>query len=137
MENAATTVWGIDLGTTYSCIARVDENGYPVVVNNTNGDPITPSVVMFNGPDDVLVGSDAKGQMQLEPDLVCDLVKQNMGDPAWRFRAAGQEYSASEVSALILKAIAEDAQQISGIPVEKVVITVPAYFGVTEREATV
>ena len=136
MDTNDTTVWGIDLGTTYSCIAHVDDNGYPVVVNNTNGDPITPSVVMFAGPDDVLVGADAKGQMQLEPDLVCELVKQNMGNPDWRFRAGGQEWSASEVSSFILKALAEDAQQLTGVPVERVVITVPAYFGVAEREAT-
>jgi molecular chaperone DnaK len=137
MEQATETVWGIDLGTTYSCIARVDENGYPIVVNNQNGDPITPSVVMFNGPDDHLVGADAKANLQLEPDSVCALVKQNMGNAEWRFRAAGEEWSAAQVSSLILKAIAEDAQQLSGIPVEKVVITVPAYFGVTEREATI
>jgi molecular chaperone DnaK len=136
MDTNDTTVWGIDLGTTYSCIAHVDDNGYPVVINNTNGDPITPSVVMFAGPDDILVGADAKGQMQLEPDLVCELVKQNMGNPDWRFRASGQEWSAAEVSSFILKALAEDAQQLTGVPVERVVITVPAYFGVAEREAT-
>jgi molecular chaperone DnaK len=137
MEQEATTVWGIDLGTTYSCISRVDENGYPTVVNNQSGDPITPSVVMFDGPDNTLVGSDAKANLQLEPELVCELVKQNMGDPKWSFRAAGKEWSAPEVSSLVLKAVAEDAQQLTGIPVERVVITVPAYFGVTEREATI
>jgi molecular chaperone DnaK len=137
MDQSASTVWGIDLGTTYSCIARVDEHGHPVVVNNQNGDTITPSVVMFDGSDTTVVGSDAKATMQLDPDMVCELVKQNMGDTAWRFRAGDKEWTAPEVSSFILKAVAEDAQQITGIPVEKVVITVPAYFGVSEREATI
>jgi molecular chaperone DnaK len=137
METTATTVWGIDLGTTYSCIARVDESGRPVVVNNRDGDPITPSVVMLVDADNVDVGRSAKQQMQLEPDLVCELVKQNMGDPDWRFRAHGQEWTAPEISSLTLKSLAEDAEMQSGIPVERVVITVPAYFGVAEREATI
>jgi molecular chaperone DnaK (HSP70) len=131
------TVWGIDLGTTYSCIARVDENDYPVVINNLQGEPTTPSVVLFGGPDDVTVGADAKSQMQLVPDLVCDLVKQNMGNPDWRFSANGDEWTAPEVSSFILKELASGAEQMTGIVVEDVVITVPAYFGVAEREATI
>jgi molecular chaperone DnaK len=136
MDSAATTVWGIDLGTTYSCIARVDESGRPVVVNNRDGDPITPSVVMLVDADTVEVGRSAKQQMQLDPDHVCELVKQSMGDPDWRFRAHGAEWTAPELSSFILKAVAEDAAMQSGIPVERAVITVPAYFGVAEREAT-
>ena len=131
------TVWGIDLGTTYSCIARVDDHGYTVVVNNVLGEPTTPSVVLFSGPDDVTVGADAKSQMLLLPDLVCDLVKQSIGNPDWRFDAHGKEWTAPEVSAFTLKEVARGAEQMSGIPVEDVVITVPAYFGVAEREATI
>lgn len=137
MHSSATTVWGIDLGTTYSCIARVDESGHPVVVNNRDGDPITPSVVMLVDADHVEVGRSAKQQMQLEPDLVCELIKQNMGDPNWRFAAHGREWTAPEISSFILKALADDAEMQSGIPVERAVITVPAYFGVAEREATI
>src|SRR4051812_8261663 len=106
MDQSAPTVWGIDLGTTYSCIARVDEHGRPVVENNQNGDPITPSVVMFNGSEAV-VGSDAKAYLKLEPDAVCQLVKQNMGDSSWKFRVEDQEWTAPEVSSFILKAVAE------------------------------
>lgn len=135
--DTAKNVWGIDLGTTYSCISRVDENGYPVVVNNLKGLPITPSVVLFGGPDDVVVGDAAKDEMQLTPDLVCALVKQNMGNPDWRFRAHGRDWSAPEVASFILKELARSAGQATGVPVEDVVITVPAYFGVAEREATV
>jgi molecular chaperone DnaK (HSP70) len=136
MDNAK-TVWGIDLGTTYSCISRVDENGYPVVINNLQGNPITPSVVLFSGPEDVAVGQPAKDEMQLTPDLVCELVKQNMGAADWKFRAHGEDWSAPEVASFILKELASSAAQATGIPVEDVVITVPAYFGVAEREATI
>ena len=129
-------VWGIDLGTTYSCIARVDENGYPVVINNDLGESVTPSVVLFASPDEITVGSDAKSQMQLVPDLVCELVKQNMGNPDWRFSVHGQDWTAPEVSSFTLKELARAAEKATGSPVEDVVITIPAYFGVAEREAT-
>ncbi len=133
----STTVWGIDLGTTYSCISRVDDYGRPVVINSRDGDPVTPSVVMFVGADDIQVGKDAKRQMQLEPELVCELVKRQMGEADWRFDAHGIEWSAPEVSAHILRALAEDAELQTREKVEKVVITVPAYFGIAEREATI
>jgi molecular chaperone DnaK len=133
----STQVWGIDLGTTYSCISRVDEFGHAVVVNNSDGDPTTPSVVMFLGPDNIQVGKEAKRQKQMDPDSVVELVKRQMGTPDWGFEAHGQQWSAPEISAQILKALAEDAAQQSGDAVEKVVITVPAYFGIPERDATV
>jgi molecular chaperone DnaK len=132
----STTVWGIDLGTTYSCISRVDEFGRAVVVNNRDGDPTTPSVVMFVAADNIQVGKEAKRQMQMDPDAVAELVKRQMGVPDWSFQAHGQEWTAPEVSAQILKALAEDAAQQTGDPVEKVIITVPAYFGIPERDAT-
>ncbi|HET8863591.1 MAG TPA: Hsp70 family protein [Solirubrobacterales bacterium] len=135
--DASTTVWGIDLGTTYSCISRVDEFGRPVVVNNRDGDPVTPSVVMFVGSEDIQVGKEAKRQMLLEPDNVCELVKRHMGDAGWAFEANGKTWNSAEVSAQILKALCEDAELQTREKVEKVVITVPAYFGITEREATI
>lgn len=131
------TIWGIDLGTTYSCISRVDNHGYPVVINNLDGEPITPSVVLFAGPDEVIVGRAAKDELLLNPDQVCELVKQKMGDESWRFRAHDKDWSAPQVSSFVLQELARSAEQASGIPVKDVVITVPAYFGVTEREATV
>ncbi len=131
-----TTVWGIDLGTTYSCIAHVDESGRPVVVNNRDGDPTTPSVVLFAGPEDFAVGKEAKRQAQLDPDNVCELVKRYMGDPEWRFRAHGKEWAAAAVAAIILKSLAADAELQTGEPVSDVVITVPAYFGDLQRQAT-
>jgi molecular chaperone DnaK (HSP70) len=136
-DATGTQVWGIDLGTTYSCISRVDEFGHAVVVNNRDGDPTTPSVVMFVGPDNIQVGKEAKRQKQIDPDAVAELVKRQMGEPDWSFHAHDKQWSAPEVSAQILRALAEDAAQQAGEPVQKVVITVPAYFGIPERDATV
>jgi molecular chaperone DnaK len=133
----STTVWGIDLGTTYSCISKVDESGRPVVVNNRDGDPVTPSVVMFVGPDNIHVGKEAKRQLQLDPGRVCELVKRHMGEGDWSFEVDGKEWNAPEVSAQVLKALCEDAELQTREKVEKVVITVPAYFGIAEREATI
>lgn len=130
------TVWGIDLGTTYSCIARIDEFGRPEVVRNRDGDPTTPSVVMFNGPDAHQVGKEAKRQSQLEPESVVQLVKRELDTPEWSRELHGKSWSAADISALILKALAEDAAKLVGEPVEDVVITVPAYFGDVQREAT-
>jgi molecular chaperone DnaK len=134
---ASTAVWGIDLGTTYSCISKVDDFGHPIVVSNRDGDPVTPSVVMFLGATDIQVGKEAKRQMQLEPGRVCELVKRHMGDAEWRFGADDKEWTAPEVSAQILKALCEDAELQTREKVEKVLITVPAYFGIAEREATI
>jgi molecular chaperone DnaK len=134
---SSATVWGIDLGTTYSCISKVDEAGRPVVVNNRDGDPVTPSVVLFVGPEDIQVGKEAKRQMLLDPDNVCELVKRQMGEPEWRFDAHGKDWASPEVSAHILRALRDDAELQTREKVEKVVITVPAYFGIVEREATI
>ena len=94
----ANKVYGIDLGTTYSCIAHVDEYGRPVVIINADSQPTTPSVVLFDSPTDVVVGVQAKRQARIRPDDVASLVKRHMGEADWRFAAHGQEYSASAVS---------------------------------------
>lgn len=130
------TVWGIDLGTTYSCVARVDQHGYASVVPDSAGEMITPSVVLFESAEEAVVGKAAKDQMQMSPELVCELVKQQMGEPDWRFDVHDKQYSAAEVSGLILRELAAAAEAVTGTPVEDVVITVPAYFGITERSAT-
>jgi molecular chaperone DnaK len=107
-----------------------------VVINNRDGDPTTPSVVLFASDSDYQVGKEAKRQIQLEPDTVCELVKRQMGNADWVFPAHGKNRSAPEVSALILKCLAEDAEMQTGEPVRDVVITVPAYFGDAQRQAT-
>ncbi len=129
------TVLGIDLGTTYSCIAQVDRFGRPDVIANMDGDTTTPSVVHFQGGDAV-VGKLAKRSSRIDPDQVAQLVKRQMGDPDWRFEAGGRDWSAPGVSSLVLGSLARDAERATGVPVRDVVITVPAYFGNEERKAT-
>ncbi|WP_250281142.1 MULTISPECIES: Hsp70 family protein [unclassified Frankia] len=135
-----TKVFGIDLGTTYSCIAQVDEYGRPDVIRNIESQPTTPSVVLFDespgGEVSFVVGTQAKRQARIRPDDVASLVKRHMGEADWRFVVHGEEYSAPAVSSLVLKALAADAQRVTGTPVTDVVITVPAYFGDEERKAT-
>ena len=132
----ASKVYGIDLGTTYSCISHVDQFGRPEVITNLDNEPTTPSVVLFDADDQAVVGKQAKRQARINPDNVSALVKRQMGDSEWRFTAHGKEWSAPAISALILKALAADAERQIGEPVTDVVITVPAYFGDEERKAT-
>ncbi len=129
-------VHGIDLGTTYSCLASVNAAGVPEVVPLLDGSLTLPSVVLFLGADDCMTGEPARSQARSRPDDVCSLVKRRMGDGDWRFVSSGRSWSAPAVSSLILKALVNDAALNSG-PVQDVVITVPAYFGDEERRATV
>jgi molecular chaperone DnaK len=129
------TTYGIDLGTTYTCIAYVDDTGRAVVAKSAVGEDITPSVVYFETPQSVVVGRAAKNSAVIAPDLVAQLVKRQMGlDDHFTFH--GQDHTPESVSALILREVARAAEQQTGRPVNDVVITVPAYFGVLEREAT-
>ncbi|WP_067827579.1 Hsp70 family protein [Nocardia inohanensis] len=130
-------VYGIDLGTTNSAIARIDADGRPEVLVGMNGEPTVPSVVLFASADDHVVGEGARRQARLDPEHVCALVKRRMGDAEWRFGAHGQRWSAPAVSSLILKSLAADAEFGGGGTVRRVVITVPAYFGDEERRATI
>ncbi|MGW4364975.1 Hsp70 family protein [Nocardia takedensis] len=130
-------VYGIDLGTTNSAIARIDADGRPEVMVGMNGEPTVPSVVLFASAFDHLVGEGARRQARLDPEHVCALVKRRMGDAEWRFAAHGSTWSAPAVSALILKSLAADVEFGGGEPVRRAVITVPAYFGDEERRATI
>ena len=130
------TTFGIDLGTTYSCIAYVDSSGRPTVIKNplTNEDT-TPSVVWFESADNVVVGRDAKNAAKLFSGQVVSLIKRNMGEQL-ELTYHGRNYTPESISALILKDLAKSAEQATGEQVKDVVITVPAYFGAAEREAT-
>lgn len=127
--------YGIDLGTTFSCIAHVDDIGRPVVLKSAVGEDTTPSVVYFESPDNVVVGRQAKDTALLVPHLVVDLIKRQMGEDV-HYTFHGQEHTPESISALILRELARAAQEQTGEEVRDVVITVPAYFGVLEREAT-
>ena len=130
-------VYGIDLGTTNSAIARIGADGRPEIVRGLGGETTVPSVVLFASAYDHLVGEGARREARLDPEHVCSLVKRRMGDSQWRFRAHGETWSAPAVSALILKSLAGDVAFSGGEPVRRVVITVPAYFGDEERRATI
>jgi molecular chaperone DnaK len=127
--------YGIDLGTTHSCIAYVDQTGRPSVLKSTIGEETTPSVVYFESPENVVVGRQAKDSAVLAPHLVAELVKRQMGE-AVHFTFHGQDHTPESISALILRELARAAQEQTGEEVRDVVITVPAYFGLLEREAT-
>lgn len=128
-------VFGIDLGTTYSAIAYVNEYGQPEVVRNTEGFETTPSVVYFESASNVVVGREAKNGLLAYPDETVSLIKREMGTSSSReyFR---QEFTPEAISALILKELVGYAQDATGVSTRRVVITVPAYFGLTEKEAT-
>lgn len=126
-------VYGIDLGTTYSCVAGFDEHGKVVVFDNDQMEPTTPSVVWFEGRT-ATVGSPAKEQAPVHPESVVSAIKRKMGTDETIVQS-GKSLRPEMVSALILKKLAKDAKA-NGEDVRKVVITCPAYFGVSEREAT-
>ena len=133
---AADRVWGIDLGTTNSCIAYVDDTERAVVVPNQEAQNTTPSVVFFEEPTSIAVGEAAKNAAMLHPRLVAQFIKREMDDPDFTFEAHGTSYRPEEVSALVLRKLALDAEASTGEPVKRVVITVPAYFGNTARART-
>jgi molecular chaperone DnaK (HSP70) len=129
-------IYGIDLGTTYSVVSVIDETGKPAVSRNSDGQDTTPSVVYFESADNIVVGRVAKETAGVFPDQVVSLIKREMGDREWRREFFGKEYTPPSVSALILSALARDAETDTGRPVNEVVITVPAYFGLLEKDAT-
>ena len=135
MTAPVNNVFGIDLGTTFSCVAQVDDAGRAVVIPNAEGSHITPSAVWFEG-DTRVVGQNAKENAVLHPDDVVTFIKRHMGEAGWIFTYQDKEYTPEEISSYILRKLAADAEEATGYSVTDVVITCPAYFGPTEREAT-
>ncbi|SEH00147.1 Molecular chaperone DnaK (HSP70) [Nonomuraea solani] len=128
-------VYGIDLGTTYSCIAGIDRIGRAEMHRNSEGSDTTPSVVFFETPDNVVVGQPAKDSAVVQPDLVISRIKRDMGQEVTR-TLHGRPYTPEEISAFVLRKLAADTQVATGETVTDVVVTVPAYFGAAERDAT-
>ena len=131
------TVIGIDLGTTNSVVAHVDETGRPRVVPNALGKATTPSVVCFYDDGRVVVGDEAKEQQDLALNPVAAFFKREIGSEYWIFTAHGRSYDAVELSSIVLRQLREDAEAELGSPISKAVITVPAYFRDAERRATI
>ena len=125
---------GIDLGTTNSCVA-VMEGGEPSVIVNAEGDRTTPSVVAFKKDGERLVGQVAKRQAVANPDNTVISIKREMGSN-YRVKIMGKEYSPQEISAMVLSKLKADAESYLGEKVTQAVITVPAYFTDSQRQAT-
>ena len=147
---------GIDLGTTNSCVA-VMEGGEPVVIQNAEGGRTTPSVVAFTKDGERLVGQIAKRQAVTNPENTVYSIKRFMGrrydevsreieevpykvirgkNDVARVKAGDKEYSPQEISAMVLQKLKKDAEAYLGEPVKQAVITVPAYFNDSQRQAT-
>ena len=125
---------GIDLGTTNSCVA-VMEGGEPVVIPNAEGNRTTPSVVAFSKNGERLVGQIAKRQAVTNPDNTVISIKREMGTNK-KVNIEGDEFSPQEISAMILQKLKTDAENYLGQKVTQAVITVPAYFSDSQRQAT-
>ncbi len=125
---------GIDLGTTNSCVA-VMEGGKPVVIPNAEGARTTPSVVAFTKDGERLVGQVAKRQAVTNPDRTVISIKREMGT-AHKVNIDGKEYTPQDISAMILSKMKETAEAYLGETVTQAVITVPAYFNDSQRQAT-
>ena len=125
---------GIDLGTTNSCVA-VMEGGEPVVISNSEGARTTPSVVSFQANGERLVGQIAKRQAITNPDKTIISIKRHMGTN-YKVTIDGKDHSPQEISAMVLQKIKADAEAYLGEAVTQAVITVPAYFNDSERQAT-
>ncbi len=127
-------VIGIDLGTTNSCVA-VMEGGEPVVIPNSEGGRTTPSVVSFQNNGERLVGQVAKRQAITNPDKTIISIKRHMGTD-YKVDIDGKKYSPQEISSMVLQKIKLDAEAYLGEKVTQAVITVPAYFNDSQRQAT-
>ena len=125
---------GIDLGTTNSCVA-VMEGGEPVVIPNAEGNRTTPSVVAFSKNGERLVGQIAKRQAVTNPDNTVISIKRSMGTDK-KVKIEGDDFTPQEISAMILQKLKQDAENYLGSEVTQAVITVPAYFSDSQRQAT-
>src|ERR1700685_2650781 len=125
---------GIDLGTTNSVVAIL-EGGEPAVIANAEGSRTTPSVVAFAKNGEVLVGEVAKRQAVTNVDRTIRSVKRHMGTD-WKIQVDDKSFNAQQISAFILQKLKRDAEAYLGEKVTDAVITVPAYFSDSERQAT-
>ena len=125
---------GIDLGTTNSCVS-VMEGGNPTVIANAEGARTTPSVVAFSKSGERLVGQVAKRQAVTNPDRTIMSIKRDMGSDR-RVEIDDKKYSPQEISAMVLQKLKADAESYLGETVTQAVITVPAYFSDSQRQAT-
>jgi len=128
---------GIDLGTTFSAVAKIDERtGNPVIIPNTSGEKITPSVIQFTEDGELVVGSEAKEAFEAGEYGCTSVFKRRMGSTDTYCSFYGTDYTAEELSAILLRYLKEEAEVVTGQTIEEAVVTVPAYFYHKERQAT-
>src|SRR5699024_5206816 len=119
---------GIDLGTTNSAVAYINDDDQPEIIVNRDGDRVTPSVILFED-NEPIIGSEAKLNSVSDPDNVVQFVKRNLGNKVYKFVSDdGNEFTSEELSALIIKRMKEDAEDYLDNEITQAVITVPAYF---------
>ncbi|MHC5085626.1 MAG: Hsp70 family protein, partial [Planctomycetota bacterium] len=130
------TIAGIDLGTTFSALARLNGIGRPEIVPNSEGERITPSAVYFEEEEAgaIRVGLEAVNCRQLSPERAVRWIKRHMGDQDWEKEIDGRNWTPQEISSLILKKLKQDGSVESKI--SDVVISVPAHFDEVRRKAT-
>lgn len=133
--------YGIDLGTTYSCIATIDQDDLVTVISNPKGDLTTPSVVALDDKGKWIVGKAAKSKLGSDPDNVVAFIKREMSNATFKCKLQGKEFTPVDISAQILKYLVDFANkhrvdEEGKQPIYDVVITVPAYFGKLERDRT-
>jgi molecular chaperone DnaK len=134
MTSPTENLVGIDLGTTFSAIATLDDRGQAITLPNRDGEMLTPSVLLLE-EDGAVVGQAARDAAMEFPDRVGVLIKRYMGYPKYGYPVATREFRPETLSAIILRKLAQDAELRIG-PIKKAVITVPAYFDDTRRKAT-
>jgi molecular chaperone DnaK len=136
MSEKTPIVLGIDLGTTFSAMAWVNDHGKPEIVANSEGFATTPSIVHFYDEDGCVVGEEALKMVVIDPENVVRFIKRHMGEEDFTLEFFGKSYTPQEVSALILRKLKEDAEEVMGREITDAVITVPAYFHSAQRGAT-
>lgn len=129
-------VVGIDLGTTYSAGAYLDKQGVPHIIDNSEGNSLTPSVVLFDTDDNIVVGDVAKDNAFMRPQDVVAVVKNYMGKKTVLKEQGGVKYTPEMISSFIIRKVVQDASAALGEAVTEAVITVPAYFTDAQRVAT-
>jgi molecular chaperone DnaK len=134
MASGSGNLVGIDLGTTFSAIATLDDHGQPVTLPNRDGDMLTPSAVLLLD-DNAVVGQSALDVALEQPDRVATIIKRRMGEANLGRPVAGRDFRPETMSAIILRKLVQDAELRIG-PIRQAVITVPAYFDDTRRKAT-
>jgi molecular chaperone DnaK len=129
-------VLGVDLGTTFSAMSIVNQYGKPEIITNAEGFPTTPSVVHFYDEDACVVGEEAVKMVVIDPENVVRFIKRHMGEEDFTLDFFGRAHTPQEISALILRKLKEDAEELLGSPINDAVVTVPAYFNSAQRGAT-